>query len=322
MILVILVILRYLSDDTCRRGEFSQWSSCSRECGGGRQWRVVGGSSMLEQACNTQPCEGEWSCWSVWSMCDGGRRSRDRGCDTEAGGSAVCSGGQSREEEDCGWSGVLSLYLYFMRSCSLYFFSGWSECSEATGLQTRHGEAGDTQSRACREEARPVAEAGASLNMVVGAAVIGFMLGSLVGAGLVYYYFKVKKHGGLHPPNYISAKNQNLYVSLPMLEQSKHKQVSSNHSDYSGTLRSNSGTMRSNKTQGSSTYRYSTVQHSTGVPCTEPVLQDGGLRDGDHQEVALQAGLQPHQQPGHPGRPGVRQFVYLRVVIVIYSELH
>jgi len=205
---------------------------------------VVGGSSMLEQACNTQPCEGEWSCWSAWSMCDGGRRSRDRGCDTEAGGSAVCSGGQSREEEDCGWS-------------------GWSECSEATGLQTRHGEAGDTQSRACREEARPVAEAGASLNMVVGAAVIGFMLGSLVGAGLVYYYFKVKKHGGLHPPNYISAKNQNLYVSLPMLEQSKHKQVSSNHSDYSGTLRSNSGTMRSNKTQGSSTYRTGDYETAT-----------------------------------------------------------
>ena len=68
--------------------------------------------------------------------------------------------------------------------------------------------------------------------------------------------------------------------------------------------------------------RTGTAQCSTGVPCTEPVLQDGGLRDGDHQEVALQAGLQPHQQPGHPGRPGVRQFVYLRVVIVIYSELH
>ena len=183
--------------------------------------------------------EGQWSCWSEWGQCSGGQRSRDRACDAEAGagGIAVCSGGRGHQEEPCG-------------------LSGWSECSEATGLQTRHGEAGDTQTRACSadSEARPVTEAGASLNMIVGAAVIGFMLGSIIAAGLVYYYFKVKKNGGLHPPNYISAKSQNLYVSLPMLEQSKHKHnMSSNYSEYSGTLRSNSGTMRSSKT-GSSTY--------------------------------------------------------------------
>ena len=181
--------------------------------------------------------EGQWSCWSDWSPCSGGQRSRDRACDAEAGGIGRCSGGGGHQEEQCG-------------------MSGWSECSEVTGLQTRHTEAGDTQTRACsgESEAKSVAEAGVSLNMIVGAAVIGFMLGSIIGAGLVYYYFKVKKNGGLHPPNYISAKSQNLYVSLPMLEQSKHKHnMSSNYSEYSGTLRSNSGTMRSSKT-GSSTY--------------------------------------------------------------------
>ena len=232
-----------------RQSDFSDWSSCSRSCGGGRQWRVrtcgegrLGcvGTSLLEQVCNTHPCDGHWSCWSDWSRCTGGRRSRDRSCEAgDQGGSAVCSGGQGHQEEDCGGEDG--------------GWSAWGDCE--AGVQTRTSTDGDqeTQTRVCDGDlATPLqGGAGASVNIIVGACVIGFMLGSVVGAGLVYYYFKVKKNGGLNPPHYISAKSQNLYVSLPMLDLNKHKQLSSNHSDYSGTLRSNNGTMRSNKANSS-----------------------------------------------------------------------
>ena len=66
-----------------------------------------------------------------------------------------------------------------------------------------------------------------------------------------------RKPGGAQgSPHYVSAKNQNLYVSLPMLDL-KHKNLSSNQSDC-GTLRSTS-TLRS-KAGGSSIY--STTKHS------------------------------------------------------------
>ena len=62
--------------------------------------------------------------------------------------------------------------------------------------------------------------------------------------------------GGVGSPNYYSAKSQNLYVSLPMLDL-KHKQLSSNTSDYSGTLRSNAtGTLRSSKAGGGASSVY------------------------------------------------------------------
>ena len=124
--------------------------------------------------------------------------------------------------------------------------------------EDRSSASGHVQSRSqdtvvCPDDIATHMQEGSSINMIIGACVIGFMLGSIVGAGLVYYYFKVKKNGGLNPPHYISAKSQNLYVSLPMLDLNKTKQLSSNQSDYTGTLRSNNGTLRSNKT-GSSIY--------------------------------------------------------------------
>jgi hypothetical protein len=96
------------------------------------------------------------------------------------------------------------------------------------------------------------------VNVVVGACISGFIFGALVGAALVFYYLKYRKPGGPHggSPHYVSAKSQNLYVSLPMLDL-KHKHLSSNQSDC-GTLRSTS-TLRS-KAGGSSIY--STTKHS------------------------------------------------------------
>ena len=56
---------------------WSDWSKCTRECGGGYQikTRTCGsnncvGGGIVQRACNTQPCDGEWGCWSNWSMCD------------------------------------------------------------------------------------------------------------------------------------------------------------------------------------------------------------------------------------------------------------
>ena len=73
--------------------------------------------------------------------------------------------------------------------------------------------------------------------------------GRKIYSSIIYEY--ENHHSTTMKVYYISAKSQNLYVSLPMLDLNKHKQLSSNHSDYSGTLRSNNGTMRSNKANSS-----------------------------------------------------------------------
>ena len=170
------------------------------------------GTSLEQRPCNPQPCDGSWSCWSAWAGCEAGTGgtvgTRDRTCSTVSGDTAVCVGGSAHQELPC------------------------------SSLQS--GQEGE-------ERGTPVA-AGASVNFIVGGCVLGFILGGLVGAGLVYYYLKIKKNGGLSPPHYISAKSQNLYVSLPMLDLNKHKQLANNHSEYnSSTLRSNTGTLRSSK---------------------------------------------------------------------------
>ncbi|XP_022047280.2 complement component C9 [Acanthochromis polyacanthus] len=44
--------------------------------------------------------EGNWSCWSAWSNCSGGKRSRTRGCNTDGLTGASCRG-DTRSEEYC-----------------------------------------------------------------------------------------------------------------------------------------------------------------------------------------------------------------------------
>ena len=225
-----------------QRSSFSDWSSCSAQCGGGRQWRVAAcqsqqcvGTSLEERSCNTQPCDGSWTCWSPWAGCEaggggGGTRTRGRTCTSQTGESgAVCVGGSSHQELPC-----------------------------SSGQEGGEGE----------ERATPVT-AGASVNFIVGGCVLGFILGGVVGAGLVYYYLKIKKNGGLNPPHYISAKSQNLYVSLPMLDLKQHKQIRPSsppgHTDYnSSTLRSNTGTLRSSK-NGSSIYSSKPADYETAT---------------------------------------------------------
>ena len=76
---------------------WSDWSDCTRECGGGKQVKVLscsnaetnracrgreGYMTVVEQACNTHPCPNEWTCWSAWSECDStGNKYRRRRCE-------------------------------------------------------------------------------------------------------------------------------------------------------------------------------------------------------------------------------------------------
>jgi hypothetical protein len=209
----------------------------------------LSGHTLVEQECNTQACPGSWGCWSEWSRCTvaaaGGRRSRNRACladfDSSDTGLVDCGAGEGREEEPCHVAAA----------------------EEEDHLSSSSAAAGRPVLRP-RDGAEPVAATAGMvpLNMVVGACVAGFMIGGLLGAVLTYYYMKNKKPGGgglgcggggssaVGSPHYISAKSQNLYVSLPMLDL-KHKQLSSAASDYSGTLRSNAtGTLRSSKAGG------------------------------------------------------------------------
>jgi hypothetical protein len=123
-------------------------------------------------------------------------------------------------------------------------------------MRTRTGGT-DTELRPCAGggsgSAKPLPQE-AGINYIVGACIIGFIIGSCLGSALVYYYFKYKKPNSVTSGhNYISAKSQNLYVSLPMLDL-KHKTLSSKESDYGGTLRSNSGTLSRSSKAGSSVY--------------------------------------------------------------------
>ena len=251
--------------------DWTEWSKCSRECGGGYQIRVkscgisdpacIGSSTIAQRACDTQPCTGDWGCWSTWTPCDRyNKKRRSRVCLASGGvrsGESVgpaCPAGSSFEEIDCdGWGpwtewkgdceGSPDGSLIRTRSCAA------EECGGS-----------DRESKSCNgsDTVPAVSVSGsAPVNAIVGAVISGFLIGAAVGAGIVYYYLRYRKPGGANgSPHYVSAKSQNLYVSLPMLDL-KHKHLSSNQSDC-GTLRSTS-TLRS-KAGGSSIY--STTKHS------------------------------------------------------------
>ena len=209
---------------------WSGWSKCTRECGGGYQLKVrycqpeekgCNGMTVVEKPCNTHLCSGgEWSCWSEWSSCDrSGRKSRSRDCKSNMVGLHSCTNGVSYEQTDCQ-------------------DAGWTKCN-SDGLQSRWTE-GKKELRPCDPKMSPSSSAtGLTMGTVVGACICGFIAGFGLGAGLIYYYFRFRKHGGHGAPHYLSAKSNNLYVSLPMLDL-KYK---SNQSDFD-TLRSTS-TLRS-----------------------------------------------------------------------------
>ena len=259
---------------------WGEWSKCSRECGTGYQVRIRSagsGLSVVERPCNARPCKGQWGCWSEWSAgCDHrGKRTRTRECD---GGAfprdsevACLGGGGDYEEGDCeddgggggggGWGA----------------WGEWTDECDVNGYQRRYRicvarqcRGNDVDRRPCAGissdgrsgggggggggGAMPVADQrSASSGEIAAAVVIGFVLGGLSGAGLVYFFLVYRRgggRGGNGSPHYMSAKSQNLYVSLPMLDLNRSKNnYASNQSDC-GTMRSTTttgSTLRSNK---------------------------------------------------------------------------
>jgi len=97
----------------CKLHEWSGWSKCSAECGGGVQQRLrevktaskYGGLPCGETsqtiACNPQACEkdcelGEWTQWTTCSKdCDGGTRKRQKFVKHEPEGDGKCPGAWS-----------------------------------------------------------------------------------------------------------------------------------------------------------------------------------------------------------------------------------
>ena len=113
-----------------------------------------------------------------------------------------------------------------------------------------------------------VASAGNDVSAVLGALFLGFLLGTIMGAGLLYYFLIFRRHGGHHggSPHYVSAKSENLYVSYPLLDL-RHKQLSGSTSSDCGTLRSTTtaGTLRSTKgsnMNGKADYETATIKRS------------------------------------------------------------
>ena len=166
--------------------------------------------------------------------------------------SPLCSAGTSYEEMPCdGWGP----------------WTTWSECDLATDSRTRSrqclnnrcdSDGHDFERQSCDGLPSPVAST--SQDLIAVACICCFIVGAGFGAGIVIYFIKYRRPGGNGSPHYVSAKSQNLYVSLPMLDL-KHKHLSSNQSDC-GTLRSTS-TLRSKA--NSSIYNASRSEYETAT---------------------------------------------------------
>lgn len=107
----------------CVMSQWSGWAGCSRECGGGQQYRtraplqlgvhggLVCGASSQSQACNLQTCKkdcvlGEWSAWSpcsrrcLWTNASApGHAQRSRSVISEALNGGSCSEDRSQFRE-------------------------------------------------------------------------------------------------------------------------------------------------------------------------------------------------------------------------------
>jgi uncharacterized protein YukE len=134
----------------CKLSDWSEWTACSKLCGGGEQTRTRsvlvnpanGGKSCEplseKRSCNTQPCpvDCQLSNWSDWSACTtscgGGTQSRTRSVLVNP-----ANGGKScdilKEDRACNTHSCKV-------DCQVGNWSGWSICSKSCGggTQTRY----------------------------------------------------------------------------------------------------------------------------------------------------------------------------------------
>jgi len=134
-------------DQDCTYGAWSEWSTCSATCGGGRHWRSR--AKLIEQMgqgawcnegdnetalCNVEDCPVEcfWADWGPWlgcsATCGGGFHTRSRDVLQEAK-DRRCHGGhvqnRSCAAEEC------------ITDCEWNDWSPWSDCSVECGGGTR-----------------------------------------------------------------------------------------------------------------------------------------------------------------------------------------
>lgn len=133
----------------CQWSEWTQWTPCSKLCGGGKikRFRDIaiprknGGEPCVGQAeqeadCNVLDCPVacEWNDWSDWSVCpvtcDGGIRVKQRSKkQQEQSGGLPCAGNDTAREfcnsEPC------------PVDCSFGLWEEWSDCSTTCGLGQR-----------------------------------------------------------------------------------------------------------------------------------------------------------------------------------------
>ncbi|XP_022254744.1 uncharacterized protein LOC111088555 isoform X2 [Limulus polyphemus] len=135
------------NDDKMNHTQWSQWSSCSHTCGGGKRTRIrwckgnvtfCYGDVMQFQFCNTAVClvAGNWSNWTNWTTCSvtcgSGRQVRFRKCDNpfpRAGGACP---GSSTQFKRCNTEIICPV------NGSWTVWSEWSECTYTCGLGTHY----------------------------------------------------------------------------------------------------------------------------------------------------------------------------------------
>lgn len=153
--------------------EWSEWTECSVPCGGGVQYRErtcdnprpsgsgaeCQGVSKEERECNVNECkmplvpeDDEWTEWSVWSLCDhNGEQHRRRTCVILSPGPLQCRG-STRESRMC-VAGQEMLGAGQVQE----------SCARGSGIRPEH---------------------------LVGASIFAFLLGSILGACVCYFYMK------------------------------------------------------------------------------------------------------------------------------------
>ncbi|CDJ38362.1 microneme protein 2, putative [Eimeria tenella] len=149
-------------DATC--GEWTEYSACSRTCGGGTQERKRepwldnaqhGGRTCMEQypdgpisvrECNTQPCPvdevvGDWEDWGQCSeQCGGGKRTRNRGPSKQE----AMFGGKTVAQQNAELPEGEKIEVVQEEGCNevpcgpcTLPFSEWTECESCSGHRTR-----------------------------------------------------------------------------------------------------------------------------------------------------------------------------------------
>ncbi len=133
----------------CEWGSWSEWTSCSKDCGGGsiKRFREVVvekdfggdpcfGSDTQEAGCNFDVCaiHCEWNDWDLWSpcskSCNGGTRSKSRSKKWDSSNGGMPCVGNATDMEKCNTEPCPV-------DCAFELWEPWGDCSTSCGLGSR-----------------------------------------------------------------------------------------------------------------------------------------------------------------------------------------